>query len=371
VELRTLRPIRVGLGADRTLPLVVLALANVGLLAVVSGWAGPVSDIIAPFAGHLIGFGLAASLAVLFRPRMLALMAAGVAVTALLHAGLGLARCCGGGLESSPVALTTGDASGQSLTVLSLNTWQDRGDASRLADYLASAPADVVVLSEFDSSNQALLEQLSSVYPHRVACTSEIACSLAVLSRVPFDGSGAGRIAEGNPAFLWARLESGSQGATTIIATNLSDPTRDPWLHDRQMRELARFVRRIDGPLVLAGDLNTSPWSSSFRTLRRVASLVPANRLLPTWPAWPIALPQVALDHIFASQDFTVADSGTGPAVGSDHLPVWAKLERPPLAAYRRGGQSGRSRLAAARLHFGGQFLGDLGREDGGTRNLP
>ena len=87
-------------------------------------------------------------------------------------------------------------------------------------------------------------------------------------------------------------------------------------------------MRHIDGPLVLAGDLNTSPWSNAFRKLRAVAGLAPASTLMPTWPAWPVALPQVALDHIFVSPELAVAAAGTGPAVGSDHLPVWAQLER-------------------------------------------
>src|SRR5262249_32534024 len=153
----------------------------------------------------------------------------------------------------------------------------------------------------------------------------------AMLSRLPFETSGSARIAPGKPAFVWARIAVAPQApATTIIGTHLLRPAGNPWRHEEQMQELAQFVRRIDGPLVLAGSLNTSPWSHSFRTLRTQTGLVPAGVLMPSWPAWPVALPQVALDHIFVSQDLAVAAAGTGPAVGSDHLPVWAKLERQP-----------------------------------------
>ena len=97
------------------------------------------------------------------------------------------------------------------------------------------------------------------------------------------------------------------------------------------MRRLAQFVRRIDGPLVLAGNLNTSPWSQCVPQARGLATgLAPAATLMPSWPAWPLALPQFALDHIFVSAELAVAAAGTGPAVGSDHLPVWAQLERRP-----------------------------------------
>ena len=54
------------------------------------------------------------------------------------------------------------------------------------------------------------------------------------------------------PDFVWARVG----GALTIVGTHLHRPSRDPWLHERQVSALAQFVRRIDGPLILAGDLN-------------------------------------------------------------------------------------------------------------------
>jgi endonuclease/exonuclease/phosphatase (EEP) superfamily protein YafD len=357
-------------GAGRWLALGVLAMANLGLLAVVSGGVGSLSDVIAPFTGHLIGFGLAAGLALLVRGSIVTLLAGGMAATFAAHATLGLVRCCE---APAPAAVSapgriTSLAAGQSLTVLTLNTWHGHGDVERIEHYLATAPADVIVLSEFDASKHALLESLKGVYPHQVECTSEPPCSLVILSRLPFEASGAAHIAAGTPAFVWARLDAANGGPTTIIGTHLYRPSSNPWRHELQMKELAQFIRRIDGPLVLAGSLNTSPWSQSFRALR-IAGLVPTGILMPSWPAWPIVLPQVALDHIFVSQDLAVAAAGTGPAVGSDHLPVWAKLDRQPLAAYRGRTRSG-SRLAAAGLHLGGEFLGDLGGEHGGARDL-
>jgi hypothetical protein len=89
---------------------------------------------------------------------------------------------------------------------------------------------------------------------------------------------------------------------------------------------------------------------------------------MPSWPAWPIALPQVALDHIFVSPELTVSAAGTGPAVGSDHLPVWAQLERRRWRPTRNAPP--RSRLAAAGAHLGAELLGDLGGEHGGARDL-
>lgn len=368
-DLGAVSPVRKRASAGRWLALLLLAAVNLVLLFVVSGGFAPLADVIAPLMGHLMGLGLAASLAVLFPRRRLVLLAAGVATTIGLHGWLGLARCCQAPtpIVSAGPTKVAAQQPAQGLTVLALNTWHGHGDVRRLEQYLAAVPAQVVVLSEFGPDKRPLLADLKAAYPFQVDC-AEWACSLALLSRLPFEAAGIGHIASDQPAFVWARLG----GALTIVGTHLHRPSRNPWLHERQVSALAQFVRRIGGPLILAGDLNTSPWSNAFRTLRATTGLAPASILLPSWPAWPLPLPQVALDHIFVSSDLAVAAAGTGPAVGSDHLPVWAQVERRP-AALDRGHSPARrlsSRLAAPRAHLGGELLADFGGKHGGARDL-
>ena len=371
-------PIVVRASRSRRLALFVLATANLALILAVAGGLTPFADIIAPLTGHLIGIGLAASVALLARRWVPAIMTAGVLATAAVHVWLGLAGCCAAPAaiaQTTPTKVAMPE-SGQRLAVLALNTWHRYGDAVRLERYLATGPADVVVLSEFGPDKRHMLAGLKSVYPFQVACADRWSCSLALLSRLPFEAAGVGRIASDGkghgqddmPDFVWAKL--GARG--TVIGTHLHRPSRDPWLHERQVSALARLVRHIEGPLVLAGDLNTSPWSNAFRKLRAATGLVPTSILTPSWPAWPLALPQVSLDHILVSPELAVAAAGTGPAVGSDHLPIWAQIERRPIA-FERGGAPPRrltSRLAAARPHLDGELLGDLGGEHAGARHL-
>lgn len=349
--------------------LLVLAATTLGLILVSSGRT-VFADIIAPLTGHLIGFGLAASLALIVRRWMLTILTAGMAMTIGVHVWLGLAWCCRASAPPANAEVTKVAAHPpvQRLTVLALNAWDELRDTRGIARYLATTPADVVVLSEFGEGKGPLLGELKSIYPYQASCADGWHCSLALLSRLPLEVSGVGRIPAGGPDFVWARLS----GSLTIVGTHVHRPSRNPRLHGRQMEALAQFLHRIDGPVVLAGDLNTSPWSNSFRRLRAATGLTPASTLIPTWPAWPLPLPQVALDHILVSPEFAVTASGSGPAVGSDHLPVWAQLERHAAAPdqNRRRPRRFTSRLAAAGSHLGGEFLADLSREHGGARDL-
>jgi endonuclease/exonuclease/phosphatase (EEP) superfamily protein YafD len=352
----------------RRVALLVLCGANMALMVAVAGSVTTLSDVLAPLTGHFMGIGLAASLAVL--TRRLSLMIAGTLITFLVHAGLGLASCCQP--PQAPLVRTSalGSAAsprlGPDLSLLALNTWHNHGEPARLVSYLAGVDIDLVVLSEFGPNKRALLGQLRDSHPYQVGCAEEWACSLVLLSRLPLESSGVGRLGGGNLAFVWARL-----GGVTVVGTQLYRPSRDPWLHEGQMADLIEFIARIPGPVILAGDLNTTPWSKTYRTLRRLAGLVPASRLRPTWPAWPVAFPQVALDHIFISSDLSVTAAGTGPAVGSDHLPIWAVVARRP--SFDRGRALLRGfalRSAPPQLHFGTQLLADFSGEHAGARYL-
>ena len=334
--------------AERPLPgrwlaLLLLAVADLGLILVFAGGLAAMVDAVAPLTGHLLGFGLAASIALLIRRRMAVVLTVGVGATIGLHAWLGLGRCCDPGASASPALITKVAVreSASTLTVLALKSWRSHPDVDRLEQYLTTAPADVIVLSELDDTSGPMLARLRRIYPYQVHCSEAPSCGLALLSRLPLASYGSARIAPREPAFVWARLP----GALTIVGTHLQHPALDPWLHQTQVSALAQFVRRIDGSLVLTGDLNTSPWSNGFRLLRSETDLSPASLLMPSWPAWPVALPQIALDHIFVSSDLGVAATGTGPAVGSDHLPVWVQLERPMVPTGT--GRTWRRRLAS------------------------
>jgi len=361
----------------RRLALLVLAGANLALLLTVAGSLSALADVLAPFSGHLVGVGLSAIVALIARRRVPLILAAGGVLSLAVHVWLGLAGCCRapGPTLQSPLAIEA-QASTEHLTVLALNTWHRLGDARRLERYLEAAPADVILLSEFGPNKRPMLARLKEAYPFQVDCAERWSCALALLSRRSLTASGVGPLGADReagacdpmPDFVWAKVE----GSLTIIGAHVHRPSRDPWLHRRQMSALARFLRTIDGPLVLAGALNTSPWSNAFRHLRAATGLVPTRTLMPSWPAWPLALPQVALDLMLVSSDLTVAAAGTGPAVGSDHLPVWAQIDRRPTARERGPSPSRKlaSRLAAAGPHLSGELLGDFGGEQVGAGHL-
>jgi endonuclease/exonuclease/phosphatase (EEP) superfamily protein YafD len=80
-----------------------------------------------------------------------------------------------------------------------------------------------------------------------------------------------------------------------------------------------------NGRLVLAGDLNLTPWSPRFARLLTETGLDDSGLrrgLAPTW-LWPFGL---AIDHVLVGAGLVALDNHLGPELGSDHRPVIVDL---------------------------------------------
>lgn len=221
------------------------------------------------------------------------------------------------------------------LRVLSINTWHSNGDLAGLARYIVGADADVVVLSEFGPNKQSLLKQLKQVYPYQASCASVWACSQALLSRLPFARSGTRLPTLSNPPMVWAEFHVGTVDVAklTVIGTHVYRPSRRHDWHLAQLAGLAAHVRKTEGSVIVAGDFNMTRMSQSFDDFTFASGLGTPERLLASWPAWPVPLPQFQLDYVFVSQDLEVLNQRLGHMIGSDHLPLWTSVRLPQRAS--------------------------------------
>ena len=288
-----------------------------------SQYLASVADMVTPLLGHVLIGGASAAVALWWRAREIAIMTAGVALALVGHPALTKV--------SQPRALwpiPSPVSSPGALRVYALNSWNENKDLPRLERALDSVGADVIVLVEADASKLAMIERLKLRFPYQVSCAARADCEAAVLSRLPIVASGAARPRYDVPPVAWARIDASARGlgTVTVIGTHVHRPTRSPRVHLWQMHALAAIIAGIKGPLIVTGDFNTGAWSASYNEFLRTTGLVPFATLIPTWPAYPVVAPQVALDHILVSPDLAVTRAGAGPATGSDHLPVFAEI---------------------------------------------
>jgi len=129
------------------------------------------------------------------------------------------------------------------------------------------------------------------------------------------------------------RLASGS---ITIVGVHLKSPTTVEGLHgwEGNWDELIPALHRLDGPVTVAGDFNSSKFHRPMRTLSASYDNSSSHSLTtafsPTWPAqpyrwWRYSLRLLDLDHVLV-KDLPVTGFSRFTIPGSDHLGVVATL---------------------------------------------
>ena len=294
-------------------------------------------DILSPLGPHAFAVAAAAAIALMLSQWRSFFLISSLGAILVMPSTLSLVALEEPGERRQPWhdALTGVRDTVPQMRILSINTWHSNDKLDGLVRYIAGADADVVVLAEFGPNKQGLLSQLKSAYPYQVSCAEIWACSQVLLSRLPFVRSVKRMTTQANPPKEWAQFHIGTVDVAklTVIGTHIYRPSRRHDWHMAQLVGLASHVRKTEGSVVVAGDFNMTRMSQSFDDFTFASGLDTPGRLLASWPAWPVPLPQFQLDYVFVSQDLDILDQRLGHMVGSDHLPLWTSVRLPQRAS--------------------------------------
>ena len=212
------------------------------------------------------------------------------------------------------------------LRILQSNILTSNTNSPALLALVATENPDVVVLQEPNERWLRELAPLTNSYPVFAALPRDdnfgaaIYCKTNALSADIFLLSDP----EGAPSSL-ARLVVSGRTITVIGTHTLAPCSGGQWFGRNGFTlELARALRKVEGPLVVTGDFNNTPWSTTFHTFLKVSGLhdsAQGRGPLPTWPASNPLL-RIPLDHCFHSDSVLILDRHSGPDIGSDHLPL-------------------------------------------------
>ncbi len=217
------------------------------------------------------------------------------------------------------------------LRVVTFNVWHHNHRIDDIAQFLAGADADLIVMQEMTPANwEKLKAALRARYPYALGDDG-----LVMLSKHGFIENG--RVDRGGMppwASLMLRFVKIEVNGTevTIAGAHLARPFY-PSLQYADILTLVNFVRQQHGPLIVAGDFNMTPWTDKLTGFTQTTGLKRCNTFHFTWPLHvhgiPL-LPFVAIDNIFASPGFAAISTKAGPRLGSDHRPVIADIALVP-----------------------------------------
>lgn len=317
---------------------VLLALTFLGCLAVALGTAlsfqghqHAVLEIFTHFRMHYVAatFVAVCIFAALRRPGLLAFAVLIFAVNLLDTAPLLFGRIDGGAVSAESGGVPS---QRRHWKLLSLNVLQPNQRYDAVIALLRRENPDVVTLQEIDDGWFAALEPtLRDLYPHRIEQIRGDRFGIGLFSKFPLRRAELvyyGLYRVGIPA-IHAEVDTGVR-IVEVMAAHPPPPMAPVAAEARNdsVRELLLRARHSDAPLILAGDLNNTPWSPDFRNWVRESRLEYPYGMgwLPTWHSGGI-LRKIPIDHCLASKEARIVSRRTGPFVGSDHLPLICEVE--------------------------------------------
>jgi len=238
---------------------------------------------------------------------------------------------------NGPSAAAALRADHASLKVLIVNVYVGNADTAPLLALIARESPDVVVVLELSSSLDTQLDSiLAGAFIHSIRTTSRSPFGIGLWSRWPNSAVNIVRSSTGQVPTAWLQTRIQNQIVNLWFAHPY--PPLTPRLHAQRAEYLGDLAQRITataGEHALAGDLNATPWSHAYRSLRSRANLRDASAHGLPWPTWKpdgilgtlLALP---IDHALISPGLVVVDFRIGPDIGSDHRPLLSTLA--PLA---------------------------------------
>lgn len=195
----------------------------------------------------------------------------------------------------------------------------------RVADGLLAAQPDIAVLSELHDRHVSALER---AFPdaHMALRPSRAMAGIGVISRLPIDS--VDQLRTGLLPGLVVRTAE-----ATVVALHLPSPGVPHRFHLRTadqlagVREAAEVIAGIEGPLIVAGDLNATRWNPAYRRLVTAGRLTDAVRTVTRdwFCTYPTRLPVVRIDHCLV-RGFEPRWARRLPAAGSDHLALLVGL---------------------------------------------
>jgi endonuclease/exonuclease/phosphatase (EEP) superfamily protein YafD len=255
-----------------------------------------------------------------------------VALVALALAAVNLAVVAPTWFSPRGAESATGSGS-LSLLVLNLEDGNPRhADVARL---IGETNPDVVGLLELTPVWAGGLAPALDRFPHRRVSPERGAYGIGLYSKLTFRQATLERFPRDGPVSVVARFDIGGD-SFTLVLTHVHTPFAGD-IHRRQFEALADARDRLGQRLAICGDLNSVPWSSSFRHLASAGDLTAAHRghwLEGSWPSWGMLI-RVPIDNCLVSDAVTVLERAYGEDVGSDHFPLIIRFGMLPTPVTR------------------------------------
>lgn len=230
-------------------------------------------------------------------------------------------------------------------TVLSCNIGNGLADPGLLVDYLGRSGASIVGLQEVSEQQASHIErELAECFPHRLLRPGGFA-GKGVLSTHPLAEGASVAFAPDRPDLNTA-VDIGGRRLQVIVAHPRPPRVSRTGMHfDEVTENQVRMVGELavsTRPAVVLCDLNTISLQQAYRQLLATGLIDPFRHAGQWGATFPVRVgnthrfgaradkwrlkPVLRIDYVLHTAELVASEVDVGEDVGSDHLPVYARL---------------------------------------------
>lgn len=215
------------------------------------------------------------------------------------------------------------------MRLMTFNIYAKNDNYDALFASIEKEQPDFLLIQEYWKAHRAALSpRIEKLLPNYVFCQGGKRSFLAVYSRFPIEptvGHDCNEAISTGQRHSIISVKVEAEIPFNLVTTHFDWPIPSDRQY-AQMQKVAKSLQSIDGPLLIGGDFNSTPFSFAYKNFVKEAGLTRAVWLTPTWPApptYPIDMPPwLQLDHILYRGDFLVSEPKRGENGNSDHFPL-------------------------------------------------
>lgn len=223
-----------------------------------------------------------------------------------------------------------------SILVSNVLTTNERSD--ELISLVNEKKPDLVLTLETDKRWERELEVLENQYPYGIKQPQDNLYGMHLYSKLKLEDIEVKFLIKDDiPSFHgYVRLNNRVRVKIHCLHPKPPSPTEDSTStnRDAELLLVGRDVKKDQESVLVFGDLNDVAWSRTTRLFQKLSGLLDPRKgrgFFNTFHAghrflrWP-------LDHVFHTSDFTLIELARLRNIGSDHFPIFIKLNYEPRA---------------------------------------
>jgi len=225
-----------------------------------------------------------------------------------------------------------GVRSSEKLSFISANVYQFNKEYQRFINLIEKHRPEIFITMESNADWEKALVPLEEKYPYQHKVTLENTYGMHFYSTIEIQSSKTHFFVADDIPTIEAHLKTGDGFKFVFFAVHPPppSPTEEETSKERDgdLLSTAKRIRKIEDPVLVAGDFNNVAWSKSSILFRKTSHLIDpriGRSFVSTFHA-KYKLLRFPIDLMFHSEEIFIEDLKTLENFGSDHLPVYCEF---------------------------------------------